>query len=126
MNNQNDDFHVYRTYRKTNEEMDRTFQGHPIATFYGWKTDGLYQNQQDIDSDPNIANDSRRSNIRPGDVRFLDLNGDGLIDGDDRAILGNPHPDVVYGLNISSAYKNCTLNVHLEPWAGVERFNTDR
>jgi len=124
--NLNDDFLGSRTYGRPNEELARTFQGHPIATFYGWKTDGLYQNQQEIDSDPNIANDSRRSNIRPGDVRFLDLNGDGLIDGDDRTILGNPHPDVVYGLNISSGYKNFTLNLHFVGSAGVEIFNADR
>lgn len=124
--NLNDDFLGSRTYGRPNEELARTFQGHPIATFYGWKTDGLYQNQQEINSDPNIANDSRRSNIRPGDVRFVDLNGDGLIDGEDRTILGNPHPDVVYGLNISSGYKNFMLNLHFVGSAGVEIFNADR
>ncbi|MEX0660585.1 MAG: TonB-dependent receptor [Balneolaceae bacterium] len=124
--NINNNFLSSRTYGRPNQELARTFQGHPIATFYGWKTDGLYQNQEEIDSDPNLTNDSNRSNIQPGDVRFLDLNGDGEIDGDDRTILGSPHPDVTYGLNMSSGYKNFNLNLHFVGTAGVEIFNADR
>lgn len=124
--NLNDDFLSSATYGRPNQELARTFQGHPIATFYGWRTNGIYQNQQEIDSDPNIANDSRRANIRPGDVRFVDLNGDGMITADDREILGSPHPDMTYGLSLSSGYKNFNLNLHFVGAAGVEIFNADR
>lgn len=124
--NLNNDFLSSRTYGRPNQEIARTFEGHPIATFYGWETDGLYQNQQEIDSDSNIANDSRKSNIQPGDVRFMDLNGDGRITSDDRTILGSPHPDLTYGLTVSSGYKNFSLNLHFAGAAGVEIFNADR
>lgn len=124
--NLNDDFLSSRTYGRPNEELARTFEGHPIATFYGWKTDGLYQNQAEINSDPNIANDSRKTNIQPGDVRFLDLNGDGRITSEDRTILGSPHPDVTYGLSTSFGFKNLSLDLHFAGAAGVEIFNADR
>ena len=124
--NLNNDFLSSVTYGRPNQEIARTFEGHPIATFYGWRTSGIYQNQQEIDSDPNIANDPRRSLIRPGDVRFLDLNGDGMITADDREILGSPHPDMVYGLSVSSGYRNFNLNLHFVGAAGVDIFNADR
>jgi TonB-linked SusC/RagA family outer membrane protein len=124
--NLNDDFLSSRRYGRPNAEISRTFEGEPIATFYGWKTDGLYQNQQEIDSDPNISNDSRQDIIQPGDVRFLDLNGDGQITGEDRAILGSPHPDMTYGLSVTSGYKNFSLNLHFAGAAGVEIYNADR
>ncbi len=124
--NLNNDFLGSVTYGRPNQEIARTFQGHPIATFYGWSTNGLYQNQQEIDSDPNISNDPRRANIRPGDVRFVDLNGDGVINADDRKILGSPHPDMTYGLSVSSGYKNLNLNLHFVGAAGVDIFNADR
>ena len=124
--NLNDDFLSSRRYGRPDAEISRTFEGEPIATFYGWKADGLYQNQQEIDSDPNISNDSRQDIIKPGDVRFVDLNGDGQITGEDRTILGSPHPDMTYGLSLSGGYKNFSLNMHFAGAAGVEIYNADR
>ncbi len=117
-----------RTYGRPNQEIARTFEGESIATFFGWRTNGLYQNQSEIDNDPNIANDARRQDglIQPGDVRFLDLNGDGLIDSEDRTIIGNPHPDVTYGLNATFGYKGFDLNLFFLGVAGVDLYNADR
>ena len=53
----------------------------------------------DIDKDPNIANDPNKANIKPGDVRFVDVNGDGVVDDNDRVNLGDPNPNVVLGIN---------------------------
>lgn len=122
----NEDFLASRTYGRPNVEMARTFEGHPIATFYGWKADGLYQTQAEIDNDPGLADDPRRDNIQPGDVRFIDINGDGRIDGDDRTILGSPHPDVTYGLNIVTQYSDFDLSLFFTGSAGVDIFNADR
>ncbi|GAA5220276.1 TonB-dependent receptor [Membranihabitans marinus] len=115
-------------YGRPNQEIARTYVGTPIGTFYGWKADGLYQNQTEIDTDPALANDERRDQelIQPGDVRFLDLNGDGQIDAEDRTILGDPFPDVTFGLNTSLDYKGFDLNVYILGVAGVEIFNADR
>lgn len=115
-------------YGRPNQEISRTFEGEPIGTFYGWKTDGLYQTQADIDGDANIANDPRRANgqIQPGDVRFLDLNGDGQITADDRTILGDPFPGAEYGINTNFEYKGFDLNLFFLGQAGLELYNADR
>ena len=106
-------------------ETSRTYEGEPIASFYGFKTDGLYQTQKDIDDDPNTTNDDR-SNIKPGDVRFVDQNGDGKIDESDRVYLGNPNPKIVYGINGSASFKGFDLNFSFAGVSGVSLYNADR
>ncbi|WP_245189710.1 SusC/RagA family TonB-linked outer membrane protein [Lunatimonas salinarum] len=115
-------------YGRSSQEISRTYEGFPIASFYGWRADGLYQTNEEIQNDPNITNDPRRTNglIRPGDVRFRDLNGDGIVDERDREILGNPHPKVVYGMNAEFTYKNFDLSLFFLGNAGFEIFNADR
>ncbi|WPU97286.1 TonB-dependent receptor [Mucilaginibacter sp. cycad4] len=113
-------------YGRSSQEISRTYQGQPIASFYGWKTNGLYQTQADIDNDPALKNDSRKSSIRPGDVRFLDLNGDGLIDGNDRTNLGNPNPNVTAGLQGSISYKGFDFSANFTGVFGVSLYNADR
>jgi TonB-linked SusC/RagA family outer membrane protein len=113
-------------YGRSSQEISRTYQGQPIASFYGWKTNGLYQTQADIDNDPALKNDSRKSSIRPGDVRFLDLNGDGQIDGNDRANLGNPNPNVTAGLQGSVSYKGFDFSANFTGVFGVSLYNADR
>jgi len=115
-------------YGRSSQEISRTYEGFPIASFYGWRADGLYQTNEEIQNDPNIANDPRRANglIRPGDVRFRDLNGDGIVDERDREILGSPHPKVVYGLNAEFTYKDFDLALFFLGNAGFEIYNADR
>jgi TonB-linked SusC/RagA family outer membrane protein len=120
-------FLASQTYGRTDQEITRTYQGHPYGTFYGWVADGLYQNQAQIDSDPGVANDPRKTDqIHPGDVRFKDLNGDGVIDDKDRTILGSPQPKITYGINASMAYKGFDLNLFFLGVGGVDVFNADR
>ncbi len=115
-------------YGRGQQEITRTYEGQPYGTFYGYVSDGLYQNQGQIDADPNIANDTRRTQgqILPGDVRFKDLNGDGLIDDRDRTILGSPQPKVNYGLNASMGYKGFDLTLFFLGVGGVDVYNADR
>jgi TonB-linked SusC/RagA family outer membrane protein len=113
-------------YGRSNQEISRTYQGQPIASFYGWKTNGLYQTQTDIDADPGLKNDPNKANIRPGDVRFRDLNGDGLIDGNDRTTLGNPNPNVTAGLQGNISYKGFDLALSFTGVFGVSLYNADR
>lgn len=121
-------FLASRFYGRPNQEIARTFEGEPIGTFFGWRTDGLYQNEGEIANDPNIANDPRREAglIQPGDVRFVDLNNDGIIDDEDRTIIGDPTPDVTYGLNAGFGYKGFDLNLFFLGVAGVDIYNADR
>ncbi len=75
--------------------------GFPIGYFRGFKTDGIFQNQAEVDSYPTI-NDQ----VIPGDLRFVDINNDGVIDDDDRTNIGNPLPNATMGLNLTIDYKN--------------------
>lgn len=73
--------------------------GRPIGYFYGLRTDGIFQNQAEIDVH------AAQVNAAPGDFRFVDINEDGKIDSDDRTYLGDPIPDLTMGLNIGFNYK---------------------
>ncbi|WP_166959447.1 SusC/RagA family TonB-linked outer membrane protein [Yeosuana marina] len=75
--------------------------GFPMGYFYGYKTDGIFQNQAEIDASAvgDIA-------PQPGDIKYVDQDGDGAITLDDRVNLGNPLPDATMGLNVSLDYKN--------------------
>lgn len=117
-----------RLYGRSSQELSRTYEGFPIASFYGWRADGIYQTNEAIQNDPNITNDPRRTGglIQPGDVRFIDLNDDGLIDESDREVIGNPHPKVVYGLNAELGYGNFDLSLFFLGNAGFDIYNADR
>ena len=87
-------------------EMYRVQEGYPIGYFYGLKTEGVFQNQAQIDATKVKLEDSK-----PGDLIFVDANGDGKIDVDtDRTMIGNPHPDFTAGLNIWLSYKGFDFN----------------
>lgn len=115
-------------YGRSSQEISRTYEGSPLASFYGWKTDGLYQTEEQINSDPALANDERHANglIQPGDVKFVDINNDGMIDDKDRTIIGNPWPKITYGLNASAGYKNFDLTLFFLGVGGVDIYNADR
>lgn len=121
-------FLATQLYGRGQQEIVRTYEGQPYGTFYGYKTDGLYQNQGEIDSDANIANDSRRTDgqIKPGDVRFLDLNNDGIVDDDDRTIIGSPQPKINYGFSAGANFKGFDLNLFFVGVGGSKIYNADR
>ncbi|MFI3286808.1 MAG: TonB-dependent receptor [Rikenellaceae bacterium] len=74
-------------------------EGKPIGYFTGYQTDGIFQNQDEIDNYAHLDGTS------PGDFRFVDRNGDGAITDDDKTEIGNPFPDYTGGFNISLAYR---------------------
>ena len=91
------------------EGMARTVAGYPIAYFYGYKVKGIYQNNEDIkQSEPNNV-----FTVKPGDLKFEDVNGDGFIDQDDRTMIGKPTPDYTYGLNFNLGYRGFDLGVDM-------------
>ncbi len=109
-----------RLYGRPNVEISRTYEGNPIGTFYGWRADGLFQTQAEIDSHAD------QPGAEPGDVRFVDLNNDNIIDDKDREIIGSPHPKVTYGINANLNYKGFDVNMFFLGVGGVEIFNADR
>lgn len=84
----------------------RAEEGHPLGYFYGYQTAGIFQNQEQID---NYISEATGLPImpaaKPGDVIFVDRDGDGTITPEDRTCIGNPYPDLTYGINILLGYK---------------------
>ena len=92
------------------DEMNRVEVGQPIGYFYGLKTDGIFQNTSELTSvQPNAV---------PGDVRFVDLNGDGKIDANDKTKIGDPNPDFTYGLSMDLSYKAFDFSIYTYGVAG--------
>ncbi len=83
-------------------QVSKTEAGHPLNAFYGFKMAGIYQNQKEIDE---YLTGAPHADIKPGDIKFQDLNGDGIINDNDRTYLGNPNPRLTYGGNLSAEYK---------------------
>ena len=78
--------------------------GQPIGYFYGYQTDGIFQNQAEVDAHPSQI--ALGANASPGDLRFVDINGDGVINADDRTNIGDPIPDAIMGFNMQFYYGN--------------------
>lgn len=102
-------------------EVSRVEVGQPIGYFYGFQTDGILQNQDEVDAYVKPADGAPYFNDqRPGDVRFVDQNQDGLIDEDDKVYLGNPNPDFEMGIQIKLEYKGVYLNTTLAGKFGMQ------
>jgi len=93
------------------DEMNRVQEGQPIGFFYGLQTDGIFQNQAEIDAYTQNGTPVQ-PNAAPGDVKFVDRNGDGVINADDKTKIGDPNPDFYYGLNFTLNYKAFDLSVY--------------
>ena len=84
--------------------------GQPIGYFYGYKTDGIFQNQSEVDAHPSQL--SLGADASPGDLRFVDVNGDGILNSNDRTNIGDPIPDATMGFNLQMNYKNFDFAVY--------------
>ncbi|HEY9257506.1 TonB-dependent receptor domain-containing protein, partial [Chitinophaga sp.] len=113
-------------YGRQGVEISRTYVGQPLASYYGWKTNGIYQTADEIKNDANIANDPNKSKIVPGDVKFVDTDGDGIVNDKDRVNLGSPNPKMVYGIQASGSYKGFDLSLSFAGVSGVKLYNADK
>jgi len=103
--------------------VTRSEVGLPIAYFWGYQTDGIFQNQNEVFGHINLDGEVLQPNAVPGDVRFVDVNADGTINDDDRTFLGNPTPEFFYGFNGGIEYKNIEFSFFLQGIAGNSIFN---
>lgn len=96
-------------------DVTRMVPGLPLGHYYGYQTNGLYQTQAEIDaldaSSPS-GTYSTVGDITPGDLRFVDTNGDGEITPEDRTNIGDPIPDITMGINIGFTYKNIDFSAN--------------
>ncbi|MEH6703502.1 MAG: TonB-dependent receptor [Galbibacter orientalis] len=105
------------------ENISRITVGEPLFYFYGLQTDGIYQNDAEV-AEVLTANPGQ-SVVQPGDIRFIDLNGDGMINADDKTKIGDPYPDFMLGLNLTAAYKNFDFNLFINGSYGNDVYNTN-
>ncbi len=110
---------LYQTGFEIIEGASRVTAGYPIGYFYGYVHDGLYQSYADKLGAPNA---SSLGEYGPGDIKFKDLNGDGVIDDKDRTIIGNPTPDFIYGFSLGAEYKRFNFNIDFQGVYGNEIF----
>jgi TonB-dependent starch-binding outer membrane protein SusC len=82
----------------------RTEVGSSIGRFYGYVTNGIFQSESSVQSETSTTGQVMQPNAHAGDIRFLDINGDGIIDDKDQTWLGSPLPKLTYGLNINLGY----------------------
>lgn len=94
------------------EEFYRAENGHAIGYFWGYKTAGLFQNEADIAAWKAAGNGILQSEVKPGDVKYVDQDHNGVIDTEDKVDLGNGMPSVTYGFNLGLQYKNFDLSVN--------------
>ena len=111
----------------------RTGVGQPIGLFYGYETDGLFQDQEDILNHAVQVNDGSDQNfidktqgVWVGDIKFKDLDGDGMITTKDQTIIGNPNPDFTFGLNNEFEIGPIGLTVYLHGSYGADILNYSR
>lgn len=97
-----------------------TMAGYPIGFFYGYKVDGVYQSQADIDASPK----NTLAAVTPGDLKFKDVNGDGEITPADRTLIGDPTPDVTYGISLGVSYKGWDLGIDMMGQGGNQIYRT--
>jgi TonB-linked SusC/RagA family outer membrane protein len=81
-------------------------EGQPLYAIYGYKADGLFQSQEEID---NHAKQPNQQDLKPGDIKLVDLNGDGVIDDKDRTVLGSTIPKYTYGGTLTLGWKGLDL-----------------
>ncbi|MDP2060796.1 MAG: SusC/RagA family protein, partial [Flavobacteriaceae bacterium] len=96
------------------EAPSRMQAGKPLGYFFGLKTDGIFQNQQEVDAH------ATQANARPGEIRFVDINKDGVVDNNDRTDIGSSIPDVTFNFNLSLEYKNFDFSASAFGQAGNE------
>ena len=84
--------------------------GFPMGYFYGYQTNGIFQTQEEVNAHPSQT--ALGAEAQPGDIRFVDINGDGVIDENDRTNLGDPIPEVTMGFNLQVNYKNFDLSAY--------------
>jgi TonB-dependent starch-binding outer membrane protein SusC len=115
-----------QTFSPQGLQITRTEIGLPVGYFYGYKTDGIFQNQNEVNSHVGFDGKPMQPNAKPGDFRFKDVNGDGKIDPDDRTNIGDPTPNWTYGFNLTLAYKGFDMVMFAQGVAGNQIFKATR
>ena len=108
-------------------EIYRAEVGKPIGYFWGFQTAGIIQNDAEAKANnAQFSKDANVGNFKPGDVKFVDQNGDGLINDQDKVEIGNPNPDFIVGLQLDLGYKNVYMNATFNGQFGGQNMRSYR
>jgi TonB-linked SusC/RagA family outer membrane protein len=107
-------------------DVSRTYVGGPIGRFWGHKKIGTFQNQAEIDNYVDKNGKKIQPNAKPGDFKFAKLAEEGELNDDDRTFIGDPNPDLIFGLNVGFEYKNFDLSVAFQGTLGNDIWNVAR
>jgi hypothetical protein len=116
-------------FNDQNQQVDRTIinsssitqTGQPLGVFYGHQVQGIFQSADEIK-----AAATQQGNPQPGDIRFVDVNGDGQINNDDRKVIGNPNPKAQGGVTNTFSFKGLDLSVFFQGSFGNDIYNANR
>lgn len=103
--------------------LNKTVVGAPIGAFYGWKTDGIIQDGEDVSK---LATFKTNYTFGAGDRKYVDINGDGVIDDNDKTFLGSPNPSLYYGFNLNFQYGGFDLSLSFQGVAGNKIYNATK
>ncbi|WP_246539194.1 SusC/RagA family TonB-linked outer membrane protein [Litoribacter ruber] len=118
LNNRVDHLHPNLPY--ITGPVSRIQGGFPLNSYFGFIQEGIYQNQEEINDH---LHGTPNPPQQPGDIRFVDVDGNGVINDNDRDFIGNPNPRISYGLNFGGNYGRFDFNVLFQGVEGVERYN---
>ncbi len=122
----NDTVPIMRGGIGLNYNLARLQEGHPVNAFFGHVTNGLFQTQAEVDA---YAVQTGGSDIynrtSAGDIRFLDLNQDGVITDEDRTFIGNPNPKFIFAMNNTLTYRNFDMSVYVQGEYDKDMFNAN-
>ena len=103
------------------ENYSITRDGNPVGSYFGYKTDGIFQNQAEIDAlNAQAPEGVYQTGAQPGDFKYVDIDGDKKIDSNDRDIIGDGYADFIYGINVSLQYKQFDFNMNGNGVAGQD------
>ncbi|MEO8568132.1 MAG: TonB-dependent receptor [Ginsengibacter sp.] len=123
----NDSVPLYTGSIGLNQNLSIQNSGFPVNEFYGFVTNGIFQNQKDVNTYAvQIPGADPFNRTSPGDIKFRDLNNDGIIDDNDRSYIGDPNPSFIFAMNNSFSYAGFDLDIFLQGVSGNKIFNANR
>lgn len=109
----------------SNNFNTRTIVGQPIGEFFGYQVTGIFQSAADVQAYQSKSGAVIQPNAQPGDFKYVDVNGDGVIDAKDKVVLGNPNPKLLFGINTSLTYKAFDFTLDIQGVSGVQIYNAN-
>ncbi|GAA4469724.1 TonB-dependent receptor [Nibrella saemangeumensis] len=101
-------------------------EGQPFSQFWGLRSPGIFKSTEEANAYVNASGTKIQPNASGGDVKYIDVNGDGKIDSEDMTFIGNPNPTFIFGLGNNLSWKNFSLNVLLSGSYGNDILNMTR